>query len=441
MRTKKKFSYSFILAILIVIVGPDIQAQSDHIKEDFTYTKKVNPGAEFTFTNSNCDIEIFTSSQPEIRYVLSVDAKLESEEDAEKLRKQFEQMELQGTGSRIEFSNSYYQSASETPFAKKMELRTGDKIRYSDIDITGKLYVPASVIFSLVTKYSTIEMEELEGDFRLKSYNDKVYGSNVNGKVEVDAKYSTLVFGNTGNMDLSLYNCRLNAGKTGHYHAEDSKYSKIELASAGDIRVKAFNDKYTIGKGGEFAFDAKYTDITMDEAQGGSITMYDGEILIKKTGDLRINSKYSGFELDQAERLEITNSYSDKFILGSLKTMNIASTKYSGYQIEDLSGKITVSESYSDKYTVSQTGSACKGMSINGKYVKVEFAVLPGLSYRIAAELKYSSLGLDASGLEYRKHVEKGSELWVEAIKGKESPDMAVFDLKGYDLSFIFTGQ
>ncbi len=284
-------------------------------------------------------------------------------------------------------------------------------------------------------------MGDLKEGFSLKSYNDKIYGSNVEGKLVIDAKYSTLVFANTGDMDLNLYNCRLNAEKTGNYRAEDSKYSKIELVSAGDIRVKAFNDKYTLGKGGKIAFDAKYTDITMDEALGGSISMYDGDIVIKKTGDLKIDSKYSGFELDQAQRLDISQSYSDKFNLGSVVNINIENTKYTGYQIDKLSGKISVTDSYSDKYAVSQTSSLCKGMNINGKYVKVDFAVLPTLNYRIAADLRYSSLGLDESGLKYLKHIEKGSDLQLEAVKGKESPDMAVFDLKGYDLSFNFTGQ
>ncbi len=142
MRTKKKFSYSLIFLFLIVIVGPDIKAQSDRISEDFTFTSKAGPGTEFKFTNYNCDIEIFTTNNAEIRYVLSVDAKLDSEEDAGKLRKQFEQMDMKRSGSLIEFNTSYYQSANETPFAKKMELRTGDKIRYSDIDIKGSCIYP-----------------------------------------------------------------------------------------------------------------------------------------------------------------------------------------------------------------------------------------------------------------------------------------------------------
>jgi len=434
----KAYFYKSAIISLILAIALNGYGQDKKIQKTYHWNYEVNEDVRFKFNNYDCDLTIHTWDKPEIKYSMSVDATLKSVEDAKRLDRYIDNLEYTHSAGMVEFNNRFWINRKNIMGKKTLDLKGEKKIGYTEFKMNGELWIPKSCNLFLESKYSGIDLEDINGRLYLNLYNDKLYGGNVNAHCEIESKYSNLEFKQMKDVDADLYNTDIETGDIGNLTIQ-SKYSSFRAGNVGVVNIDAYNDKYFFGNTGSIKFIDKYSDLTAGYIGNMNTDCYNSTIILTGVVDLDLTAKYSKFDIGNANNLNITSSYTDKYKINTLKTLNISETKYGDYKIDELASSLFMEDGYSDKFTIAKTGSAYKGLSINGKYIKMQVSFDKGLDYRFKANVKYPKFDINEEAMSVRIKIKESSQLEMEAIKGIEKEGMPEFTIKGYDMAVTFT--
>ena len=438
MRRMKIYFFSALLINLVLAFGMDVNAQRNKVQKTFSWDYAVNGDVKFAFNNYDCDLVIHTWEKSNIEYELSVDATLRSEEDAKRLDGYIEELEFSHSAGSVEFDNKFWQSRKNMMGKKTIDLKGEKTIRYSDFNISGELWIPVGCNLVLSSKYSGIELEDINGTASFTLYNDKLYGGNVNSKLSIEAKYSTIELKAVGDIAADLYNTDMETSEMGNL-AVQSKYSKVRTGDASSVTINSYSDKYSFGNTRDIRFTDKYSDLKAEGTRNLILDCYNSTLEIARSENVELKSKYGKYELDSVVNFHISSSYSDNFQVQSISTFNVSESKYCTYKIDFLSSQLLLKEGYSDKFFITNTDSEFKGMKVNGKYIKIEMAIADALNYRFKANLRYPKLDIDEESMDVRIKILESSQLEMEATKGPVTEGMAEFVVNGYDVALTFT--
>lgn len=347
MRRINTFFFSIVAICASLTAGLDTFGQGKNIDKTYRWKINVDPQGHFTFNNYDCDLTIHTCDKPEIQYALSVDATLKSEEDASRLDGYIGGLEFSQPSGGVQFDNRFWTKRVNTKFKKT-------------ITLNGEVY--------------------------LDLYNDRLFGNNVNSKIHLIAKYSTLEFKKMKDIEADLYNTDIETGEIGNLVVL-SKYSNLKAGDAGRVNINAYNDKYTFGNNGDLKFIDKYSDLKAVNTGHLNLDCYNSTVSVSTAEEVDLNSKYGKYELAGARSLKITSAYNDN------------------YKIEKLG------------------------------------ALDKSLSYKFVADVKYGKLDINEEVMNVKKMIKDGPQLEMEAIKGIEKEGMPAFFVNGYEIAVTLTDQ
>jgi len=439
MKERRSYFFSTIAILCCLTLGQNGYGQRKKIEKTYQWNYSVNQDVNLSFNNYDCDLTIHTWDKPEISYSMTVDATLKSEEDARRLDAYIEKLKFSHSAGSVKFNNRFWTSKKTMLGKKTMTLKGERTIRFTEFKMKGELWIPKSTYLNLSSKYSEIQVDELNGRVSLDLYNDKLYGEGVNSRIIIAAKYSSLEFAEMKDIKADLYNTTLEAGDVGSLSIV-SKYSRFKAGDAGKVDIDAYNDKYTLGHAGDIRFIDKYSDLTARQAGHTELDCYNSTVHIDRVEDVDLKSKYGSYEFKKVRNLNISSAYNDKYLLESLKTLNVTNSKYNVFKINRLESSLLLTEGYSDKLFVKESGKL-KGVKLNGKYVVLEMALDKELSYRFKASVKYPKFDIDEESMDVRRKIQNGSEVEMEALKGLESEGMPAFFVNGYDMAVTLTEQ
>lgn len=439
MKGKKNFFYSILTLSVLLFMGVNSYGQGNRIVKNYQWKYKVDEHVNFTFNNYDCDLIIHTWDKPEIEYVMSVDATLKTQEDARRLDAFIEELEFSHSTGIVEFDNRFWTSKITMTGKKIITLKGKKTVRFKEYKMKGEVWIPEACALNLISKYSRIDMEELNGRLSLNVYNDKVYGDRVTQNAKINAKYSTLEFEDMKDIEAELYNTDIEVGKIGDLNAQ-SKYSNFKAGDAEKININAYNDKYFFGITGDIKFTDKYSDLNAVKSGHLELDCYNSTVYITGAEDLDLKSKYGKYEIGELRNLNISSGYTDKFTMGTVRALNIIESKYCDFKIGHLESSLLLKNGYSDKFHISETG-AFKEMRIDGKYIDVEMALDKDLSYSFKADVKYGKLNINEEVMDVRRKIKEGSSLELEAVKGKKSDGMTAIFVNGYEMTVSLTEQ
>jgi hypothetical protein len=439
MKQTQTYFFSIIAFCAFLAMGLDGYGQGKNLEKSYSWKYDVNESVSFTFNNYDCDLTIHTWTKPVIEYELSVDATTRTEEDAVILDHYLGNLEFSHMAGSVVIDSRFWTSQKSTRNKKTMTLKGGKTIQLVDFRIKGEIWIPVNSTFHLTSKYSEIEVEELNGRVDLDLYNDKIFGSNVNSSLKVVAKYSTLEFQKMKDIEADLYNTDVEAGSIGNL-VSVSKYSNFRVGDAGNVELNAYNDKYTFGNTGDITFVDKYSDLHAGNAGHVELECYNSTVRFTRVEDVDLHSKYGKYEIAGAGKLNIISAYNDTYRIEKLGSLNVIDSKYTVYKIDHLESSLLLKEGYSDKIQVAKTG-AFKELNINGKYITLEMALDKSLSYKFVADVKYGKLDINEEVMKVKKINKDGPQLEMEAIKGVEKEGMPAFFVNGYEISVTLTDQ
>ena len=439
MKQRRIYFYSILAILACLTMGVEAFGQGKKIEKSYRWSYSVNPDVSLDFNNYDCDLTIHTWDKPEIAYTMSVDATLKSEEDARRLDGYIEKLEFTHSVSSVKFDNRFWTSKKAVMGRKTMTLKGERTIRFSEFKMNGEMWIPEDCMLNLSSKYSEIEVDDLNGRVQLVLYNDKFYGKDVKGNIKIAAKYCSMEFANMKDIKADLYNSTLEAGDIGSLSAV-SKYSRFKAGDAGKVEIDAYNDKYAFGKVDDIIFIDKYSDLIAVSSGHTELDCYNSTIEIDRVEDVELKSKYGSYEFKEARNLSVSSAYSDKLTIDSLRSINVTDSKYGVYKIEHLDNSLLLDEGYSDKFLIEGSGKL-KGVKVNGKYVVLEMALDKDLDFRFEADVKYPNFEIDEESMDVKRKIKEGSELKMEAIKGRESVEMPAFFVNGYEMAVTLTEQ
>ena len=102
-----------------------------------------------------------------------------------------------------------------------------------------------------------------------------------------------------------------------------------------------------------------------------NLELYDCVIAVKSAGSMSFNGKYSKLKVGDVSKVKIDDMYDSNITFGKTGSVEIGKSKYSEFVMNDNAG-FTIDDSYDDDIQISHLSKDFSGISINGKYTKLD---------------------------------------------------------------------
>ena len=334
------------------------------------------------------------------------------------------------------------------------------------------LAVPDLKSLSVKNKYEDIIIDhDFKGDLEVELYDGDLKAKNVAGELELSVKYGKVIMEDIGDADLTLYDSEMEM-ESGKSIKLSSKYSEYTIGDTESLRIKAYDDKFELGNvKGRLEINDKYSEMSVgnfgeailaihdgdfDAKKGGNLKItdtkyskyritqvgnlviegsHDDKFIIKKVTDFEVDiTKYTEFEIgDLSGQFKVRSSHDDKFIIGSLGDLLVNQSKYTEFEITNLSGQVSLLDSHDDKLDVREVATSFRGLKLNGKYTKINMDIPSSVKYEIDAEMKYGGIEYPESAFESQYYKEKDSILSVRGKMKGAGANAPKIEVRGHD--------
>lgn len=420
---------TFLLISVFVLVSGQVTAQDYEASKTLNKSVNAPSGVVIDMKNHSGDLKFVIGDDNTVSIKTEVHVNAKSEEDATKLLEAIEDFKFDLEGNRLIIDTRFYTTMNTINNKTTMVLINKDKIRLKDFEISHEVHIPKNAQLELENKYSHVILPDMNGKVKLNLYSGKMTAADFNSDLELTAKYSKITAGHfNANTDFELYDTDIRF-KTSNNIEINSKYSKVEADKTGTFESESFNDKFYIDEIGALKLNAKYSDLESKAALSQlKLDLYDCNITVQSAHDMEFNGKYSKLKLGDVKSVRIDDMYDSNLTFGKTGQIEIGKSKYSEFYMDENS-KFSIEDSYDDNVQIGKLNNDFSGVSINGKYTKlnIDAGTVP---FKIDAAMKYGKVELPST-FKLTKQIEKNSEMEMEG--GTGSPIM----IRGYDNTVI----
>jgi hypothetical protein len=430
MKNLSLFKQLFITALLILFGTFAISGQNYETSKTVNKTTEVPGDITIKMSNHSCNLQFHTTEKNEVSIHTEININGKDEKSVKKIISAVEDFKFDLNGNDLVIDTRFYKNMNSNGLRKTITLNNGDKITIKELNISHELYIPKSAGLKLTNKYSDVNMESLDGEADFILYSSNLNGEDFSQDVSINAKYSKIDAQNfKQNLELELYDTNIAFETCGDAEI-NSKYSKIEADNTGILKADSYDDKFSVDKMSGLSLVAKYSDLKSEaDLTDLHLELYDCNIEINSAKNGTFNGKYSDLVLGDVAKLKIDDSYDNNISLGTTQSIEMGKSKYSKLEIGRTS-YLLVDDSYDDEIEIDELGSDFSGLTVNGKYTKLE-ADAGSVPFQIHFKLKYPNVDIPES-VKIIKQIEKSSEL---ELVGNETGGMISVD--GYDMGII----
>lgn len=428
MKTRFQFK-SFTLIISLILFTSICFSQNYETTKSLNKTASVSENVTVKMSNYSSDLKIITTNSNTVSIATTVKIIGKSKEDVDKVIIAIENFEFKEVGDIMEIDTRFYKNMNSINNRRTITLKDGDKVRIREFKISHELQIPKSANIELSNKYSDIEMQDLEGNAKFELYSSKLHGDNITGNMDLECKYSKLYLKEIlGDADFGLYDTDVEFISCKDLNIK-SKYSKVNAEKVASLKLDSYDDKFNINEIDNLEFEAKYSDLVSEaELSELILNLYDSNIEIKSAKSGSFSGKYSDLKLGNVKELKIPSSYDNDIYFGKTMDIQIDESKYCTYKFGEVA-ELSLN-GYDDNISVSKLNSEFSGISIKGKYGKLEVNT-GNVPYQIYFKLKYPKIDIPES-LEIIKRIKDSSEL--ELVGNKTGGKISV---EGYDMTIV----
>jgi len=436
-KTHMMLAYKGLILGWIFLFTNVLLAQDVDFSKKYEWNYTVEDNATVSLINYDCDITIETSSSKEVRFEIEIDAESNKQEDINILNNYLENLSFSSRSDLVKLETTFWEKQNSIislgKSVIKMKLKNGKSIRLSEFKIKANLYIPATAQLELNSKYSKIQLENIQ-NLKLNSYDDDIFGKNVERKVKIKAKYSDMEFREFGPTEMDVYECNFTAERTKNLEIK-SKYSDIKIKYTGIIDIEGYEDKMIFQSTGNITINSKYSDLKSNTSGNLKMNIYDSDIDIEEIGDLTIReSKYSEYNFKNAGVVNISTAYDDNYNIDHLVSLETTNSKYSEYIFKNLKSSFEILEGYDDKVRIYHTSSSFTHLDINSKYGSIILNYDENLPMRIDWKTKYGKIDFNESKFTTKINISENSEFEYRGVRGPESEHMPFVKVRGYDI-------
>lgn len=431
MKTRKVLTCKLVIILALLMVSATIAGQQ--YEKVFRHTFNAEKNAKVIIGNYDTDLEIMTWDKPKVEFHMIIDATISDPDDAELLDNYIESIGYENTPGLISIETRFWKSINNIMGFTRMKLKNNETIRIKKFNMVCKLWIPEDASLGLKSRYSEINMEDIGGNLVLELYDDELLAGKVKGKSNIEARYSEMNFTGMSDLKADIYNCELTTGDAGNINIT-TKYSEIHSGNVGTLNIDSYEDDFSFDSCEDIKFIAKYSEFTTGKAGRLVAENYECEFMAESVSDARIDTKYSEFIITSAGNIIISSSYEDSFETGMLGSLKVKETKYGEYDFGQVMEKITIDSGYEDDISVDMLGENFRSLMIDGKYLEIDLGLSSNYDCRLLASIKYHEFDIGEDVFRIVKHIEDGSSLEYEGIKGTEKEGMPQLRISGYEV-------
>jgi len=420
---------TFLLISVFALISGQATAQDYEASKVLNKSLSVPSDVIIDMKNHSGDLKFVIGDDNTVSIKTEVHVNAKSEEDADKLLEAIENFKFDVEGNRLIIDTRFYTSMNTINNKTTMELINKDKIHLKDFEISHEVHIPKNAQLELENKYSGVILPDMQGEVKLNLYSGKMTAANFQSNVELTAKYSKITADHfTADTDFELYDTDVQF-KTSNDIEINSKYSKVEADKTGALKSESYDDKFYINEIGALNLNAKYSDLESKAALSHlKLDLYDCNITVQSARNMEFNGKYSKLKLGDVESVKIDDMYDSNLTFGKTGQIEIMKSKYSEFYMEENS-KFAIDDSFDDDVQIRKLNNDFSGVSVNGKYTKLNIDA-GSVPFKIDAAMKYGKVELPSS-FKLTKQIEKNSEMEMEG--GTGSPII----IRGYDNTVV----
>ena len=414
MKKRKKFTFKILSILLVFLVLQASSFAKEYKSKTITKTLDARPNIEVLHKYGPLQIEASTDGKVHFEAILSFDA--QSENDAQLVFDHFD-INIKEGGNELVLETLFDVKNWNQSFGTiKIRFKDGDKVKnISELKINMVVKVPKSEYLKLKNKYDKITIKSsLNTDLEVVLYEGILDAKNINGDLALSLKYSKANIGNYENAAIELYECTLHSGN-GKNVKLNSKYSKFYMGSTNKFVIDAYEGKGEIGLiKGDLKLRSKYFKLSADNFKNADISTYEGSFTAKSGKNLTGQSKYGAISIQNIGNIHLESTYETDVEIGKLGSLKTLDSKYSNFDIEELSGKIKA-KTYEGHIYVQQITNSFGGVDFEGKYSNLKLNIPSVVKYKLEADLKYTNIDYDKDKFDTSIYIEKNDKISIKA--------------------------
>ncbi len=434
---KTSFSYGVfskaVILLFALFLSPSLWSQDGKLIE-----KEFSGKRFLSLEHRGGPISVKKSTDGKIHLKARLKVSAKNPEDAKKVYDQFD-LKISSEGDKLAVKTLFdIKNSTNIAGSLSLSFNDGTKIRgLKNLSLSLEVETPSLETLKVNSKYDKIRVESdlgLQQGLTIQTYSGELEIGDLEGKLDLDAKYAKGIIGNFGNGALKLYECKLEMGDAKEV-VVDSKYSKLSLGKLTSLEMKTYEDKVKTGDiQGDLLLADKYSDLIFGAFQNGRMDTYETEFSAPSAKDLQIKSKYTDWQIEKAGHVNFELSYEDKAQFGQISSLTTGNSKYANFKIGSLNQKLYL-RSYEDDVDVEKVGTDFAGIDLDGKYVKLNAYLSSETLYRLEANMKYGKLTYPGSENEFESlyYKEKGNDLEIKGKRKGATDNSPLIKIAGYE--------
>jgi hypothetical protein len=432
MKTRRICSELCLLTLLIIFVLPVRAKTLMGTEKTISREMAVKPAGMITMENKMGPVTVNTwdkqAAKIDIHVVIDGDPG-----EVEKVLNYIQKLNFSQSGDNISFNTKFYKRwIGNFPGNFRVTLNDGTTVKLTKLDLEYTLTVPKNNPMKIINAYDNVVLPDLSGKLILELYESDLTAGILSNDNEISIKYGNAEIDSLRDAVLELYESKLKVGRTGNLKV-NSKYSGLSIGRSGNLILDCYEDKVTATRHGDLTAQAKYTTLTLGDFNKGTFDLYECTLRAGHSSIVAIATKYCEVEFLSSRAVVFTEAYETKFVSGSVGDLK-ASSKYSTFNLRQLSGKLTMLSSYEDRITVTEAVKPFAGIDLNGKYTDLEISFAAGIQYRLTTDFNYTDFDFPKSRFrEIRYYKENNQFTYDGIIEGADESTCPVVNLVMYE--------
>lgn len=434
----KSVGLIFKITLALTLVCTNVFSKNQNEKKDsFEKTFTVSPTGNFSLNMYDSDLEIMVWDKNEVKVLGEIIFNGGDKEDEDKLIKAFRNIEVNSSSNSLDINTEFIKSQVQIMgVSTKITLKTGDKISIEKVKTNYKIWMPATLAFSLKSKYNKVKIDNLKGDVKLNLYDVDIVMGNFGSSGNFDMKYSKANIGNGGNASFILYDTDVDAGEIGNVNI-DAKYSKFIAKKTVDLNIKSYDDDFVVEQLSKIIADAKYSTFRINGDAGDSkFDLYDSDVFGKNFKSIAFSAKYSDLRVGDIGELAIPSSYDNNYYLGTVGSLSCKESKYDMFRLDGASGSVVFPSSYDADILIKNSSADFKGLSGKFTYGKVYLKLDNSQQFSLNFTSTYGNISYPKDKFKIKSLSDKTDSKHV--FEGATSSNAKCnIQFTSYDTSFI----
>lgn len=371
------------------------EKRADDYTKVITKEMPVN-GAKWVKTFlSNGDIKVNTWEESTVKLEAFILIEANNEEDKQQLINDLK-VDLLKKGDKIEVVSECENDKDCICDCSSTVIKGGKKNKKvkknaKKVQIDYQLTVPKNMNLDLKNDYGNIELESINGEVIINSFQGGFYAQKIGGKLNLTSKYGKGEVASFSSGNIELFQSKMYLGSSDKMDLS-AKYSKVNIDKVNELKLEAFQSNVDVKSDvKQIEGSLKYGDLNLTQnAKNVDLVVFQAKLNTQSMDKVELDGSYSSINATEINELTLINSFQNKLNLAKLHLVK-GSAKYSNFNIQLLTSQLDL-ELFQGSMNIDQIDAGFENLSFNSKYTPIDLNFDEQSNYQLDIQTTYTSV-------------------------------------------------